>query len=67
MDEREPEWQDPAFQAVERVLTGAVSKVLSRYQIQKPSRCARGRKAPPTTVSSSDEDEFVGDTVSKKR
>ena len=44
---------DPAFRAVERVLSGAVNKVLSQY---RGKRCPISRPEARTAVSSDDED-----------
>lgn len=48
------ELSDPAFRAVERVVTGAVSKVLSKYR-QRPSRS----RVQPPAASSDEEEDFI--------
>ena len=47
---------DPAFRAVERVLTGAVSKVLSQYHQPRSSRGKRHCRTRPEIESSDGED-----------
>ena len=46
---------DTAFQAVERVLTGAVTKVLSQYHQPPP----RGKRQHRPEIESSDEEDFT--------
>jgi len=65
-----------AYKAVERVLTGAVSKILSKYKQGSSSTAATGRKSRPSSSKtcrpsidneSSDSDDFQPLTQAKKR
>ena len=60
---------DPAFYPVERVLTGAVTKVLSHYR--RPSRGKRRHpqqsSRPETRPVSSDEEDFAEAPPTKKK
>ena len=60
---------DPAFRAVERVLAGAVTKVLSHYH--RPSRGKRRHpqpsSRPETRHVSSDEEDFAEAPPTKKK